>query len=161
MTALELVTPFVFPWYLAITQAWVPPVVQVAELTGPLGVSFLLVLSNGALYELLRARVEGRPLPLRRAGIAALAIAAALVFGVVRMHQVDAARAAAPKLKVGVVQANIGIHEKWRPELVSKRPAPQKSEVVHISSDGAAPDGIVAVAGLVKAVRAVLGKGAQ
>jgi flotillin len=45
---------------------------------------------------------------------------------------------------------------KMLPELVQKMPAPQKSEVVHISSDGAAPDGIVAVAGLVKAVRAVL-----
>ena len=37
-------------------------------------------------------------------------------------------------------------------------PAPHKSEVVHISGDGAAPDGVVAVAGLVKALRAVLGK---
>lgn len=45
---------------------------------------------------------------------------------------------------------------KMLPDLVQKMPAPQKSEVVHISSDGAAPDGIVAVAGLVKAVRAVL-----
>lgn len=51
---------------------------------------------------------------------------------------------------------------KMLPELVQKMPAPQKSEVVHISSDGAAPDGVVAVAGLVKAVRAVLkGNGAS
>jgi predicted amidohydrolase len=35
----------------------------------------------------------------------------------VRIHQVDAARAKAAKLKLGLVQANIGIHEKWRPEL--------------------------------------------
>ena len=44
------------------------------------------------------------------------------------------------------------------PELVSKMPAPQKSEVVHISSDGGAPDGVVAIAGLVKALRAVVTK---
>jgi apolipoprotein N-acyltransferase len=54
--AVELCVPYVFPWYLAITQAWVPPVVQIAELTGPLGVSFLLVLCNAALFELVRAR---------------------------------------------------------------------------------------------------------
>lgn len=44
------------------------------------------------------------------------------------------------------------------PALVEKMPAPDKSEVVHISGDGVAPDGMVAVAGLVKAVRAVLGR---
>ena len=49
--ACELVVPYVFPWYLAITQAWVRPVIQIADLTGPLGVSFLLVLCNGALYD--------------------------------------------------------------------------------------------------------------
>ncbi len=119
--AVELCVPYVFPWYLAITQAWVPSVVQIAELTGPLGVSFLLVLSNAALYELLRSRLDQRPLPLRRVGAAALAIAACLMFGAVRMHQIDRARAAAPKLKIGVVQANIGIQEKWRPELAHEQ----------------------------------------
>jgi hypothetical protein len=41
------------------------------------------------------------------------------------------------------------------PELVSKMPAPQKSEHVHIGGDNA-PDGVVAIAGLVKALRAVV-----
>ncbi|MEO6951943.1 MAG: apolipoprotein N-acyltransferase [Polyangia bacterium] len=109
--AAELCVPYVFPWYLAITQAWVPPAIQIAELTGPLGVSFLLVLSSAALYELATVRA------VRRAAIAFSIIAATVVFGFVRIHEVQARRAAAPKLKVGVVQANIGIHEKWRPEL--------------------------------------------
>ena len=115
--AMELCVPYVFPWYLAITQAWVPVVVQVAELTGPLGVSFLLVLSNAALFDLLSARLHQQPVPVRRVAIAGAVIVSALLFGVVRMHQIDAARAAAPKLKIGVVQANIGINEKWRPDL--------------------------------------------
>ena len=51
--ACELCVPYVFPWYLSITQAWVPTVIQIADITGPLGVSFLLVLSNGALFDLL------------------------------------------------------------------------------------------------------------
>src|SRR5262249_16984248 len=49
--AVELIWPNIFPWYLAITQAWVRPAIQIAELTGPLGVSFLLVMTNAALYE--------------------------------------------------------------------------------------------------------------
>src|SRR5262249_49859364 len=31
----------------------------------------------------------------------------------------EARRNAAPKIKLGVVQANIGIHEKWRPDLAA------------------------------------------
>lgn len=109
--AAELCVPYVFPWYLSITQAWIPPVIQVAELTGPLGVSFLLVLSSAALYDLATVRA------LRRAALAFSLIAANVVFGFVRIHQLRAQRQAAPKLKIGVVQANIGIHEKWNPEL--------------------------------------------
>ena len=135
--ATEMCVPYVFPWYLAITQAWVPVVVQVAELTGPLGVSFLLVLANGAIYELVRAKLDGKSLPLRRAAIAAGVIAAALVFGVVRMHQVDAARAAAPKLKIGVVQANIGIHEKWKPELSVEQLAVHQRLSAELERNGA------------------------
>jgi apolipoprotein N-acyltransferase len=117
--ALELVVPFVFPWYLAITQAWVRPVVQIADLTGPLGVSFLIILSNATLYDLYAARRAGVRLPLRRVGAALAVIALSLAYGQVRIHQVEARRHAAEKLRVGVVQANIGIHEKWRPQLAA------------------------------------------
>ncbi len=117
MTAIELVVPFLFPWYLAITQAWVRPVIQIADLTGPLGVSFLLVLSSAALYELWEARRGRRRLPWRSLGLASGAIVAALLYGQIRIHQVEARRAAAPHAKVGLVQANIGIHEKFVPGL--------------------------------------------
>ena len=117
MTALELVVPFLFPWYLAITQPWVRPVIQIADLTGPLGVTFLLVLANGALYELFAAWRAKQPLPLRRGAIAAGVIGLALAYGQVRIHQVEARRAAAPHIQVGVVQANIGITEKFVPGL--------------------------------------------
>ncbi len=115
--ACEMVVPYVFPWYLAITQAWVRPVIQIAELTGPLGVSFLLVLCNGALWDAWHGWRTQRRIPLPRVAVAVGIIAAALGYGLVRIQQVSAARAAAPKIKVGVVQANIGIHEKWHPQL--------------------------------------------
>lgn len=126
--ACELCVPYVFPWYLSITQAWVPTVIQIADITGPLGVSFLLVLSNGALFDLFHAlhrlRTEKRPDSERRFRsqlsaplTAAFLIVLALGYGVVRIHQVNQARAAAEKIKVGVVQANIGINEKFVPGL--------------------------------------------
>lgn len=135
--AVELCVPYVFPWYLSITQAWVPPIIQVAELTGPLGVSFLLVLVNAALYELLRSRLDKQPLPLRRVAFAALTIVAALVFGAVRIHQVQAARASAPKLKVGVVQANIGIHQKFRSNLAQDQLAVHQRLSADLTQRGA------------------------
>ncbi len=108
MVAFELIVPMIFPWYLAITQAWNIHVIQVADLAGPLGVSALLLLANGALYDLWeRRRAAWRP-----AAAAALAIAAALIYGHVRIGQVDAARAAAQKLNVGVVQPNVSFDQK-------------------------------------------------
>ncbi|HJZ86013.1 MAG TPA: hypothetical protein VKN99_12625, partial [Polyangia bacterium] len=107
MVAIEFLYWMMFPWYYAITQAWVVPIIQVAELGGPTTVSFLLLLVNGAVYEVMAER----PRPWRRLVFAGAVVVAALLFGLVRMHQVQAARQAAPKLKVGLVQANFGILE--------------------------------------------------
>jgi apolipoprotein N-acyltransferase len=110
MVTFELLVPFIFPWYLAITQAWVTPVIQIAELTGPLGVTALLLAINGAIYDVLtEKRRRRRLLP---AAAAAATLVAALGFGMIRMAQIDARRAEAPKIKVGVVQGNIGFDEK-------------------------------------------------
>jgi apolipoprotein N-acyltransferase len=95
--------PQVFPSGQWISQAWHPLVIQIAELTGPLGVTALLMLVNGALYDLFGTPRAGRWAAL---GAAALLVAA-LVFGSVRMRQVDAALTRAPWLKIGLVQPNI------------------------------------------------------
>lgn len=120
--ACELCVPYVFPWYLSITQAWVPTVIQIADITGPLGVSFLLVLSNGALFDVLHALGRAKPGRRLRAFLGAPLLAVAtivlcLLYGTVRIRQVDAQRASAEKVRVGVVQANVGIHEKFVPGL--------------------------------------------
>jgi apolipoprotein N-acyltransferase len=109
MVAFELVVPFIFPWYLAITQAWITPVIQVAEFTGPLGVTFLLLLVNGALYDVATGAGRRRWLP---AAVAGGVMAVVLVFGYVRMSQIDDRRAEAVPLTIGVVQGNIPFDEK-------------------------------------------------
>ena len=119
MVTIELAMPQIFPFYLAISQAWVPAVIQIADLTGPMGVTALMVAWNGALVDAwrgaraglgVRARATWRPL-----AVAAALVVVDLAYGAVRIHQVDAARAAAPKVKTGLVQANVGIFEKWDP----------------------------------------------
>ncbi len=100
--AAERLLPEVFPCGLWISQAWHPLVLQIAELTGPLGVSALLLMVNGALYELLARRRAA----LAPASAAALGLALVLAGGALRMREVDAAVARAPRLVVGLVQPN-------------------------------------------------------
>jgi apolipoprotein N-acyltransferase len=127
MVAIELLVPQIFPFYLAISQAWVIPVIQIADVTGPMGVTFLLVMVTGALHDAVvsaravrhaRARSSSTtlvPVIGRALAIPAAVLLVALAYGFVRVRQVDARRSAAPHARVGIVQANIGIQEKWDP----------------------------------------------
>ncbi|HEX2658790.1 MAG TPA: apolipoprotein N-acyltransferase, partial [Polyangia bacterium] len=120
MVVIELVVPQIFPFYLAISQAFVPPIIQIADLAGPMGVTFVLVMVTGASYDagrLMRstARAEWPRALARCLRVPAAVVAAVLIYGVVRIHQVDSRREAADKALVGIVQANVGISEKWDP----------------------------------------------
>ncbi|HSS37181.1 MAG TPA: nitrilase-related carbon-nitrogen hydrolase, partial [Polyangia bacterium] len=109
MVAIELLVPQIFPYYLAIAVAFVPRLIQVADLTGPLGVTALLLAFNGAAADLLAQR------RWRGLAVAAALLVVDLGYGTVRLHQADARRATAPKVRTGLVQANVGILEKWDP----------------------------------------------
>jgi apolipoprotein N-acyltransferase len=116
MAVIELGMPQIFPFYLAFSQARVPVLIQLADLTGPIGVTALMVAFSGALVDAWRGRQAGRGCAaLRPLAVASAFIVAAVIYGAVRIHQVDVARAAAPKVKTGLVQANVGILEKWDP----------------------------------------------
>src|SRR5580698_216242 len=118
MVTVELLMPQIFPYYLAISQAFVPAIIQIADVTGPLGVTALMLAMSGALGDLIFVPAARRRAPASWRGMAIVAalIVADLGYGALRMHQVDARRAAAPKVRTGLVQANVGILEKWDPE---------------------------------------------
>lgn len=112
--ASELVFPLLFPWYYAATVHQVPALLQLAELGGPILVGLMLIAPNWALAELLFAKLDQRKPRLRLvAALAALPVVA-VAYGALRISQVDAAVAAAPKAKVGVVQANMSLLAKRR-----------------------------------------------
>jgi apolipoprotein N-acyltransferase len=119
MAAIELCMPQIFPFYLAMSQAPVPVMIQIADLTGPIGVTALMVAWNGSLLDAWYARRAGSR-KLRPLAVSSAFVVLTLVYGAVRLHQVDAARAAAPKVKTGLVQANVGILEKWDPAEFAK-----------------------------------------
>ncbi len=108
----ELAYPLLFPYYASASLHRLLPLVQIADVGGPIGVGLVLALANVSLAELAIARLERRA-PKRGwlvAGVAALAGTAA--YGVVRIRMVDARVAAAPRATVGIVQANLGPKEK-------------------------------------------------
>jgi apolipoprotein N-acyltransferase len=122
MVTIELVMPQIFPYYLAISQAFVPHVIQIADLTGPLGVTALMMAVTGAIYDAWMARARGGSPAFRSPAVVTVValVLADLGYGALRLHQVDAQRAAAPKVRTGLVQANVGIIEKWDPRAFAR-----------------------------------------
>ncbi|MCE9576195.1 MAG: apolipoprotein N-acyltransferase [Deltaproteobacteria bacterium] len=100
LVAFEKLLPEVFPYFLAISQSPVPIAIQVADLAGPYAVTAMIAASAGAIYDgCMRRRRPG--------AITALALAAALGYGAIRMHQIDLARAAAPHAKVALISSGV------------------------------------------------------
>ncbi len=112
-TALEFLFPMIFPWFLGNSQYRFLAAEQIADVTGVGGVTFTLVLFNAALWRLARGLAGREPVPLRHLAVAGAVVGGVLVYGVVRLGQVEDAMAQAEKLKVGVVEADVGI---WQTE---------------------------------------------
>lgn len=111
-TAVEKVWPEIFPNYLGASQYELIALTQIADVTGILGVTFLLVYANSLIYAVLERRIDQQPFPRRQAAVFAAVIALTLTYGAVRIHQVDAKAAAAEKLTVGLAQVNLKAEEK-------------------------------------------------
>lgn len=106
--ASELLFPLLFPWFYGATVHQVPPLLQVAELGGPIAVSLVLLAFNYALAELVLARLERRSANRKVLGLAATPVLAA-IYGLIRISMVDARVAEADKVEVGLVQANMSL----------------------------------------------------
>lgn len=107
VVATEQAFPVLFPYSLAISQANALPVIQIADVLGAAAITALLIAAAGAIVDGWRTR-----------GVVAALIAATAVYGFVRIDQIDARRAAAAKVQVGLVQPNepmrIGVIDRAR-----------------------------------------------
>ena len=110
--ALDFLFPRVFPWYLGFLQYPALPLIQMADLTGIHGVSFILVLCGvGAA-----AFVRTRPTPWNSGHYRpALAVGCVLLlqlgYGLWRAPQVVEAIQQAKSIRVALLQPNLGIVE--------------------------------------------------
>lgn len=114
-TALEFFFPLLFPWHLANTQANFSTLIQSADLVGPYGTSFLLMWLNATIYAALFRGGGRRRAPLAAGAILGVSVAAALVYGHLRLSTIAARMTAAPKLALAAVQGNIDVGVKWDP----------------------------------------------
>jgi len=108
LVAVEFTYPLLFPSYIGNSQFKFTLLTQIVDITGMLGLSALIGLVNGAIYEITSVAIDRRKVVWARALVAPSVVALALIYGTVRLPQVDAITAAAPTLRVGVVQTNIG-----------------------------------------------------
>jgi apolipoprotein N-acyltransferase len=95
--------PQLFPWHLAASQIGFLWFAQVAELGGESLLGLCFVAAASALHGCLRAR--GKAL-YGNLAVAMLALVGPASYGVLRIPAIEAARERAPKLQLGVVQAN-------------------------------------------------------
>jgi len=107
-TALEKSWPEIFPNYLGASQYLLPRLTQVADLTGILGISFLVVFINASIYAVLAGWLEKRRLAWRELASLAAVIALTLGYGELRIRALDRQVAQAEKLNVGLIQTNLG-----------------------------------------------------
>ena len=105
-----------FPWAnLGYTQTPLNPLIQIADITGVYGLSWLVVLGNTVIAGFIRNF-------FRRSGVAVLAVCIvfALLYGFWRTGKISALQNQAPLLNVGIIQGNIAQNQKWDPAFESE-----------------------------------------
>jgi apolipoprotein N-acyltransferase len=103
-----------FPWAsLGYSQYRILPLIQVVDITGVYGLSFLIALANAVIYQLLKAKIKKETgLRVYRGLLVLLVLlAGTLTYGVNRLNSPETGS----PLKVALVQGNIDQAIKWDP----------------------------------------------
>lgn len=107
--SLEFFFPNLFPWRIANSQLRVPLLLQIGDLTGPFGLSFVMVWVSAALASAIEVGTRSARAALLLSSAATLGVAA---YGLVRLPAIDHAMAMAPAVRLGIVQGNLTTEEK-------------------------------------------------
>jgi apolipoprotein N-acyltransferase len=102
-----------FPWeHLAHSQYLYDNVIQISDVTGTYGITFLIVFINAVLYDLLSHRSRRRYL-IAETFAAGFVITAIIAYGHVRIETVEELLKKSRSLGVTLVQGNIDQNLKW------------------------------------------------
>ncbi len=104
-----------FPWStMAMSQWKYLPLIQIADIVGAYGVVFLIVFINASIAEavffICKKNVS---YPVSKLSISILIIAGALLYGYVRMGQIDSISESSEIYPIALIQGNISQDEKW------------------------------------------------
>jgi apolipoprotein N-acyltransferase len=114
--ALEYLRSFLltgFPWAnLGYSQYLHLPFIQMADITGTYGLSFIILLVNAMLFRVL-LQWPKKAFPVKEVAFTVLMLLGFLIYGYVKMGVVDREMIGNPSLKVGLVQGNIDQSVKW------------------------------------------------
>ena len=105
-----------FPWEnLAHSQYQNLPLIQLADITGSYGVSFLIVLVNAAICAFIGMDDGGRRKALSGAAVAVLLVSLTAGYGFWRIGDITARFESVPNQAVALIQGNIDQSIKWDP----------------------------------------------
>lgn len=106
---------FGFPWVLlGYSQASFLPLIQIADITGVYGVSFLIVTVNMLIFFAVSYWLgKEKTLPLKHGLLVLLIIIMALAYGFLTIYQRDKTIAAWETLRIAIAQGNIDQGSKW------------------------------------------------
>ncbi len=100
-----------FPWLtLGYSQVGYLPMVQIADVTGIYGVSFVLVATSAAVALAWRAWLGAVRVPLAHLVALVLVVAGVRAYGLVRLRSVPAT---SEPVRIGLLQGNIPQDQKW------------------------------------------------
>ncbi len=104
-----------FPWdLLGYSQYRILPLIQIADITGVYGISFLIVCVNCALLGIIRKLMHKGRMPWAEIALAVLLFAAAWAYGEKRLQELRDGPEG-DKVQVALVQPNISQDVKWDP----------------------------------------------
>jgi apolipoprotein N-acyltransferase len=105
--------PTMIPWSVACGVCPWPATVQLAELVGERGVAMLMALEAALVANGLRHASRQAHQAARAWGSAGALLAATLIYGAVRIHQVDALRAESPVASVALIEPAVPASVRW------------------------------------------------
>lgn len=122
-----------FPWEnLGYSQYHLLPMIQISDVAGVYGVTFLIVFINALLFD-MAASTSRRGL---KAAIGLVVIGAVVVYGMVRIEQVKEKMARLPAQSVSLVQGNVDQSVKWNPQFQQQTMADYASLTLESATTG-------------------------
>ena len=106
-----------FPWEnLAYSQYLNISIIQMADVTGTYGISFIIVFVNVTIYDALNKKLKRKRI-IGEAVLAFILILVISLYGYIRINQIGSSGKLAEYIDVSLIQGNIDQNIKWNPKV--------------------------------------------